>query len=138
MAASGASESRSTYFRQTHPVFMAAVIFGLLYHGWAVFAPESFPYDFLGSVGTFTKYLVESHKIYVNIGYAIVWLIHIAEAIFCFKLCQDKGITDLPTQLRWAVQTLFFGMASFFLLLIYNPSEEESTKEGVDRVKKRN
>lgn len=35
---------------------------------WVVFSPETFPYEYLGSVGTYTKYLADNHKIYVDIG----------------------------------------------------------------------
>ncbi|XP_048362574.1 transmembrane protein 254-like [Sphaerodactylus townsendi] len=138
MTSSETSESPSTYFRLTHPIFMAAVAFGLVYHGWTVFSPETFPYDYLGPIGTFTNYLVTNHKIYVDIGYAIVWLIHIAEALYSIKLCRDKGITDPLTQFQWVVQTFCFGLTSFFHLLIYDPPKETSTGEGHDRNKKRN
>ncbi|KAL8186760.1 UNVERIFIED_CONTAM: hypothetical protein K2H54_007649, partial [Gekko kuhli] len=105
---------------------------------WVVFSPATFPYDFLGPVGTFTRYLVEHHKIFVDIGYAIVWLIHIAEALYCLKLCRDKGITDMATQVRWVVQTFCFGLTSFFLLLIYAPPKEQDSSEGLKRNKKGN
>ncbi|XP_015279041.1 PREDICTED: transmembrane protein 254-like [Gekko japonicus] len=127
----------SAYFKQTHPVFMAAVAFGLVYHGWVVFSAETFPYDFLGPIGTFTRYLAENHKIFVDIGYAIVWLIHVGEALYCLKLCRDKGITDPLTQFRWVAQTFCFGLTSFFLLLIYTPPKEEDGASGrLDRKKK--
>ncbi|XP_060096749.1 transmembrane protein 254-like [Heteronotia binoei] len=117
---------------------MAAVAFCLAYHGWTVFSPETFPYDFLGPVGTFTKFLVEHHKIYVDIAYAIVWLIHIVEALYCIKLCRDKGITDRSTQFQWVIQTFCFGGTSIIYLLLYTPPKEENTKEGLDRKKKKN
>nr|XP_056706279.1 transmembrane protein 254-like [Euleptes europaea] len=138
MASSEAPERPSTYFRRTHPIFKAAVVFGLIYHGWVVFSPGTFPYDFLGPAGTFTSYLVENHKIYVDIGYAIVWLIHIVEALYCIKLCRDKGITDPSTQLRWVIQTFCFGLTSFFHLLIYDPPKETNTTEGLHPKKKKN
>nr|XP_056706321.1 transmembrane protein 254-like [Euleptes europaea] len=100
---------------------MAAVVFGLVYHGWLVFSPATFPYYYLGPVGTFTNSMVQKHKLYIDIGYGIVWLIHIVEALYCIKLCRDKGITDPLTQFWWFLQTFCFGLTSFYLLLHYKP-----------------
>ncbi|KAH0624320.1 hypothetical protein JD844_031682 [Phrynosoma platyrhinos] len=91
---------------------------------WAVFAPATIPYDNLGPLGTFTKYLVENHNTALKIGYLISWLIHIGEALYSYKLCKKKGITNRLTQLLWFLQTLAFGGFSLYYLQIYKPSRK--------------
>ncbi|XP_054839747.1 transmembrane protein 254 [Eublepharis macularius] len=117
--------SHTTYFQRTHWAWMAAIIVGLTYYGWVVFSPETMPHDYLGPLGTFTKYLVENHKLYLDVGYAATWAVHVLEAIYAVKLCWDKGITDLSTQFWWGVQTFLFGFASIMHLLLYEPPKDK-------------
>ncbi|XP_060096748.1 transmembrane protein 254-like [Heteronotia binoei] len=114
----------SAFFRRSRPLWMALVAAGMGYYGWAVFSPKTIPYDSLGPLGTFTSYLVENHKVWLNVGYGISWLIHVVETVYALKLCRDKGITDGSTQLRWAIQTFLFGIASLSHLLNYDPLKE--------------
>ncbi|XP_015279072.1 PREDICTED: transmembrane protein 254-like [Gekko japonicus] len=118
------SSGSSTYFRRTRPAWMLLVAAGLGYYGWAVFSPATVPYDSLGPLGTFTRYLVENHKASLNVGYAVAWIVHVAETIYALKLCRDKGITDASTQFQWAVQTFLFGITSLTHLLNYDPLKE--------------
>ncbi|XP_044276043.1 transmembrane protein 254 [Varanus komodoensis] len=113
-----------TYFRRADLLWMAVIGVGLLYYSWVVFAPSTVPYGLLGPFGSATKYLLKHHKIWLQVGYVVTWLIHIGEALYSLKLCKAKGITDKATQLRWFVQTFFFGMASFHLLLFYKPQRK--------------
>ncbi|KAL8186758.1 UNVERIFIED_CONTAM: hypothetical protein K2H54_007540 [Gekko kuhli] len=116
------SKSRSsTYFRAVSPAWFVLIAAGLGYYAWAVFSPATIPYDSLGPLGTFTRYLVENHKASLNVGYAVAWLIHVAETIYALKLCRDKGITDRSTQFRWAAQTFIVGVVSLTRLLTYDP-----------------
>ncbi|XP_032087421.1 transmembrane protein 254 [Thamnophis elegans] len=128
MASRSASAARShnsaTYFRRTRPFFMAVIAGGMLYYGCAVFAPSIIPYDGLGPLGRFTKYLQENHKPVFHAGYGVAWLIHIGEACLSIWLCNMKGITERKTQLKWFVQTLLFGIASLNFLLVYKPPKK--------------
>uniref|UniRef100_A0A8C6X419 Transmembrane protein 254 n=1 Tax=Naja naja TaxID=35670 RepID=A0A8C6X419_NAJNA len=87
----------------------------------AVLAPSIIPYDGLGPLGRFTRYLQENHRTVFHGGYAVAWLIHVGEA--CLSICK-KGITDSKTQLLWFVQTLFFGAASLYFLVAYKPPKK--------------
>nr|XP_020658178.1 transmembrane protein 254-like [Pogona vitticeps] len=91
---------------------------------WAVFAPTTIPYNCLGSLGSFTKSLVENHSLLLKTGYLIAWLIHIGEAFYALKLCKEKGITDGHIQFLWFVQTFAFGIASLSYLLSYTPQKK--------------
>ncbi|XP_077206991.1 transmembrane protein 254-like isoform X2 [Paroedura picta] len=92
------------HFRRVRPAWAALVAASLGYYSWAVFSPATIPYGYLGPLGTFTSYLVENHKTFLNIG--------------------DKGISDGRTQIRWAIQTFLFGICSLIHLLNYDPLEE--------------
>ncbi|XP_033004625.1 transmembrane protein 254 [Lacerta agilis] len=118
------AEPRADYFQRSKPFWMVAILAGMSYYGWAVLSPSTIPYDYLGPLGTFTKYLVENHKPVFNMGYLTAWLIHIGEALYALKLCKMKGITDPSIQFRWFVQTFFFGIASLSYLLAYNPQKK--------------
>ncbi|XP_015279020.1 PREDICTED: transmembrane protein 254-like [Gekko japonicus] len=121
---SSGSSGSSTYFRRVSPAWMLLVAAGLTYVGWAVFSPATIPYDSLGPLGTFTRCLVENHKALLNVGYAVAWIVHVAETIYALKLCRDKGITDPSTQFWWAAQTFLVGVASLIHLLNYDPLKE--------------
>ncbi|XP_077206990.1 transmembrane protein 254-like isoform X1 [Paroedura picta] len=112
------------HFRRVRPAWAALVAASLGYYSWAVFSPATIPYGYLGPLGTFTSYLVENHKTFLNIGYVITWLIHIVETLYALRLCRDKGISDGRTQIRWAIQTFLFGICSLIHLLNYDPLEE--------------
>ncbi|NXI30021.1 TM254 protein, partial [Sterrhoptilus dennistouni] len=92
---------------------------------WVALLPSTIPYNYLGLFGTFLNYLVEHHHKWVYLGFWVSWLIHIVEALCCVKLCQAKGITDPAVQFQWFVQTLFFGYASFGLLVSYKPAAKK-------------
>uniref|UniRef100_A0ABM5G0G0 Transmembrane protein 254 n=1 Tax=Pogona vitticeps TaxID=103695 RepID=A0ABM5G0G0_9SAUR len=120
----GGSPSAPDYFRRTKPFWMAVIVAGMTYYGWAVFAPTTIPYNCLGSLGSFTKSLVENHSLLLKTGYLIAWLIHIGEAFYALKLCKEKGITDGHIQFLWFVQTFAFGIASLSYLLSYTPQKK--------------
>uniref|UniRef100_A0A8C5SJS2 Transmembrane protein 254 n=1 Tax=Laticauda laticaudata TaxID=8630 RepID=A0A8C5SJS2_LATLA len=90
----------------------------------AVLAPLTIPYDSLGPLGRFTRYLQENHRTVFHGGYAVTWLIHIGEACLSIWLCNKKGITESKTQLMWFVQTLLFGFASLYFLVVYKPPKK--------------
>ncbi|XP_034279337.1 transmembrane protein 254 isoform X2 [Pantherophis guttatus] len=128
MASRSASASRShdpaTYFRRTRPFLAMVIVGGMLYYGCAVLAPSRIPYDGLGPLGRFTRYLQENHKPVFHVGYAVIWLLHIGEACLSIWLCNKKGITESKTQLRWFVQTLLCGLFSLYFLLVYKPPKK--------------
>ncbi|XP_078247170.1 transmembrane protein 254 isoform X2 [Pogona vitticeps] len=100
----GGSPSAPDYFRRTKPFWMAVIVAGMTYYGWAVFAPTTIPYNCLGSLGSFTKSLVENHSLLLKTG--------------------EKGITDGHIQFLWFVQTFAFGIASLSYLLSYTPQKK--------------
>ncbi|XP_063163773.1 transmembrane protein 254 [Candoia aspera] len=114
-------EAPATYFRTVRPFWMVLIAAGMIYYGWAVFAPSTIHYDILGPLGKLTKYLQETHKTLFKAGYAISWLIHIGEAFLSLWVCNIKGVTDNMTRLWWFTQTLLFGSASLYWLLVYKP-----------------
>ncbi|XP_015682613.1 transmembrane protein 254 [Protobothrops mucrosquamatus] len=128
MACQSASAARSdnpaTYFRRTRPFFVVVIVAAMLYYGCAIFAPSIIPYDGLGPLGRFTKYLQENHKTLFHVVYLVSWLLHIGEAFLSIWLCNKKGITDSKTQLCWFIQTLLCGIMSFYFLLVYKPQKK--------------
>uniref|UniRef100_A0A8D0BC48 Transmembrane protein 254 n=1 Tax=Salvator merianae TaxID=96440 RepID=A0A8D0BC48_SALMN len=125
VSASGDGSQRAdTYFHLTRPFWMLLILFGMSYYGWAVFSPSTIPYKRIGPLGTFTKFLLENHETAFQIGYLIAWLIHIGEALYAYKLCKSKDITDSSTLTKWVLQTLLFGIASLYYLLIYKPQKK--------------
>lgn len=124
-AASARSEDPTTYFRYTKLHWMVLITTGMALYSWAIFSPQTFPYTFLGPIGTMVKYMVDNHLTLFKIGYYGSWVIHVAEAFISFKIFEAKGITDPVAQLKWFVQTIFFGFGSFGLLLAYNPQKKK-------------
>ncbi|KAM6443715.1 transmembrane protein 254-like [Liasis olivaceus] len=114
----------AAYFRTVRPFWMGLIAAGMLYYGWAVFAPSTIPYDVLGPLGRFTKYLQENHRTAFHAGYLLAWVVHTGEAFLSLWVCKIKGITDSRTQLQWFTQTLFFGIASLYFLLAYKPQRK--------------
>ncbi|XP_003227588.1 transmembrane protein 254 [Anolis carolinensis] len=121
-----ATRDPSTYFRRPKGYVMLLIAAGMGYYSWAFFAPASIPYDSLGPLGTFTKFLVEKHNAPFKMGYFISWAIHLGEALYALKLCTNKGVTDSITRLLWFVQTFAFGMFSLYHLLTYKPLRKAS------------
>ncbi|XP_074089065.1 transmembrane protein 254 isoform X2 [Macrotis lagotis] len=115
------SQPAGVYFRRGHPAGMAITALGLGYFAWVVFWPQSIPYQKLGSLGLFTRYLVDNHLELMYYGYWVAWLIHVGEAIYALILCNKKGITNGRARLLWFLQTFLFGIASLSILIAYKP-----------------
>ncbi|XP_068255957.1 transmembrane protein 254 isoform X2 [Nyctibius grandis] len=98
---------------------------GVQHPWWVALWPSTIPYSSLGIFGSFLNYFVENYHKWVCYGFCITWLIHLVEAFYSVKLCESKGITDPAIQFQWFVQTLFFGYASFGLLVCYKPSAKK-------------
>ncbi|XP_020658199.2 transmembrane protein 254 [Pogona vitticeps] len=113
------SQSPSNYFRRIHPLLIALSVLIILYANWIVFLPATIPYDCLGVLGTFSKYLVENYYKLLKTGYWLSVVSLLVEGLYAVKLCREKGITDVSTQLQWFVQTLLLGAPSLFYLLRY-------------------
>ncbi|XP_044880257.1 transmembrane protein 254 isoform X2 [Mauremys mutica] len=97
------------YFRCTSRFWMGVIAVCIGYFAWTVFLPSTIPYENLGQLGHFTKYLVDNHPKLLYNGFWLAWGIHIAEALYSIKLCKIKGITDSSVQRRWFIQTFLFG-----------------------------
>ncbi|XP_039623935.1 transmembrane protein 254 isoform X2 [Polypterus senegalus] len=113
--------SKERYFKNTHWYWMVLIIFlcGML--TWTVFWPQDVPYERLGPVGAFSKYMVEHHYTLIYRGWWVAWAIHIAEALYSLKVCREKGINNKAICGLWFLQTFLFGIASLSLLLQYKP-----------------
>ncbi|XP_041031992.1 transmembrane protein 254 isoform X1 [Carcharodon carcharias] len=115
----------STYFRRTSLFWISVITGSFGYYTLLMFWPQSVPYKSLGPWGSFSKYLVDNYHPYLYIGYWLVWVLHLAEALYSVKLCSDKGITNINVQLKWAFQTFLFGITSLWHLLSYEPQQKE-------------
>ncbi|KAJ7324388.1 hypothetical protein JRQ81_017408 [Phrynocephalus forsythii] len=100
MAAPAATKEGSNYFRRTTPFWMVVILAGMGYYGWVVFAPTTIPYNWLGPLGHFTKYLVENHSLLLKNGYLLAWLVHIGEALYALKICKRPHADCIPTELQ--------------------------------------
>ncbi|KAI5107899.1 transmembrane protein 254 [Silurus meridionalis] len=114
-----AKSDGSSYFRRASLFWIVTVTLSMSYYTWAVFWPQKLPYDTLGPLGAFTKYLVKEYHSFMYKGWWLAWAVHLCEALVALKVCSDKGIDSPSTRLLWFVQTLLFGFASLALLLKY-------------------
>ncbi|XP_060049862.1 transmembrane protein 254 isoform X3 [Erinaceus europaeus] len=95
------------YFRRARPLPSLFTVLALGYLALAVFWPHSIPYQSLGPLGFFTKYLVDHHHTLLHRGY--------------------KGITNVRARLLWFLQTFVFGIASLSILIAYRPKRHKQT-----------
>ncbi|XP_001369486.1 transmembrane protein 254 isoform X2 [Monodelphis domestica] len=116
-----AAGSGAAYFRRGSLFWFLVIVVSLGYYTWVVFWPQSIPYQKLGPLGLFTKYLVDNHLVLIRNGYWFAWLVHVAESIYAMILCAKKGITNGQARLLWFLQTFFFGFASLSILIAYKP-----------------
>ncbi|XP_016048305.1 transmembrane protein 254 isoform X1 [Erinaceus europaeus] len=115
------------YFRRARPLPSLFTVLALGYLALAVFWPHSIPYQSLGPLGFFTKYLVDHHHTLLHRGYWLAWLIHVGEALYAMVLCKYKGITNVRARLLWFLQTFVFGIASLSILIAYRPKRHKQT-----------
>ncbi|XP_074089066.1 transmembrane protein 254 isoform X3 [Macrotis lagotis] len=111
----------AAYFRRSRLCWCGLILGSFGYYTWVVFWPQSIPYQKLGSLGLFTRYLVDNHLELMYYGYWVAWLIHVGEAIYALILCNKKGITNGRARLLWFLQTFLFGIASLSILIAYKP-----------------
>ncbi|CAM4705052.1 unnamed protein product [Lepidochelys kempii] len=76
------------YFRCASRFWIGVIAVSIGYFAWAVFLPSTIPYENLGQLGHFTKYLVDNHPKLLYNGFWLAWGIHIAEALYSIKLCK--------------------------------------------------
>ncbi|XP_006837504.1 PREDICTED: transmembrane protein 254-like [Chrysochloris asiatica] len=124
---SEAARSATSYFRTARPLPSLVTALGLGYFTWAVFWPESIPYQSLGPLGPFTQYLVDHHQTLMRNGYWLAWLIHVGESLYAMVLCKSKGITNGRARLLWFTQTFLFGIASLSILIAYKPKRQKQS-----------
>ncbi|XP_040603791.1 transmembrane protein 254 isoform X2 [Mesocricetus auratus] len=113
------------YFRRGNLLWLTVVTVSLSYYTWVVFWPQSIPYQSLGPLGPFTKYLVDHHHTLLRNGYWLAWLIHVGESLYALVLCKYKGITACKARLLWFLQTFLFGLASLSILIAYRPKRQK-------------
>ncbi|KAK9541948.1 hypothetical protein VZT92_001959 [Zoarces viviparus] len=109
------------YFKRTSTFWIVSVILGMGYFTCIVFAPETIPFQHLGSFGSFCRHLVDNYAGLMYKGWWAAWAIHVYEAYLALRMCSTKGISDTTTRCLWFVQTFLFGFASLGLLLKYDP-----------------
>ncbi|XP_029465345.1 transmembrane protein 254 [Rhinatrema bivittatum] len=113
----------NTYFRRPSLFWMTVITLSMGFFMWTVFWPTQIPFQHLGPAGSLIKYLVDYHYKWLYWGFWTACGIHVAEALYSFRLCNAKGITDNQAQVQWVLQTMLFGMASLFLLQSYKPEK---------------
>uniref|UniRef100_A0A3Q4AZY2 Transmembrane protein 254 n=1 Tax=Mola mola TaxID=94237 RepID=A0A3Q4AZY2_MOLML len=109
------------FFQRTSLFWIVSVTLGVGHYTWIVFAPESFPFQYLGPYGTFCRYLLDNHADFLYKGWWVAFAIHFFEGLYSLKLCSDKGITSVATRCLWFVQSFLFGILSLRLLLKHDP-----------------
>ncbi|XP_071986005.1 transmembrane protein 254 [Engystomops pustulosus] len=114
----------ASFFRRAGVHWMALITLAMGFFTWTVFWPTLVPYEQLGPLGSLAQYMVKNHYSVLYNGYWIAWAIHAAEALYSFRLCSTKGISDPGARMLWLTQTFLFGIASLSLLLAYKPGKK--------------
>lgn len=115
----------ASYFQRGSLFWFTVIAVSFSYYTWVVFWPQRIPYQSLGPLGPFTKYLVDHYHTLLRNGYWLAWLVHVGESLYALVLCRRKGITDSQAQLLWFLQTFLFGVASLSILLAYRPKRQK-------------
>ncbi|XP_036193153.1 transmembrane protein 254 isoform X2 [Myotis myotis] len=140
----GKAAGDEAYFQRGSLFWFTVITLSFGYYTWAVFWPQSIPYQSLGPLGPFTQYLVDHHHALLRNGfhpqititlnladfcsrYWLAWLIHVGESLYAMVLCKSKGITNGQAQLLWFLQTFLFGIASLSILIAYRPKRQKQT-----------
>merc|ERR1712131_54467 len=97
------------------------------YFTCVVFVPEQVPYENLGPLGSFSKYMANNHHGWLLKGYWAAWAIHVMEASIAMRVCREKGVTGTVTRCLWFIQTMLFGFASLGLLIKYKPDRPNNS-----------
>ncbi|XP_048205617.1 transmembrane protein 254-like [Perognathus longimembris pacificus] len=119
--------SDAAYFRRGSLFWFTVITVSFSYFTWVVLWPQTIPYQSLGLLGSFTRYLVDHHHTLLHSGFWLAWLIHVGESLYAMVWCRSKGITDSWTQLLWFLQTFLFGIASLSILIAYRPKHQKRT-----------
>ncbi|KAJ1142346.1 hypothetical protein NDU88_008672 [Pleurodeles waltl] len=120
--------SESAYFRRAGLFWMVLISSSMSFFALTVFWPEHVPYQHLGPLGSFVKYLVRNHYPWLYYGFWAAWAVHVLESLYAIRLCSMKGITNGWVCAKWLIQTLLFGIASLSLLLAYKPGQQKKHK----------
>ncbi|XP_004680760.1 PREDICTED: transmembrane protein 254 [Condylura cristata] len=123
----GKAAGNEAYFQRCNLFWCAVITLSFGYYTWVVFWPQSVPYQSLGPLGPFTRYLVDHHHSLLHNGFWLAWLIHVGESSYAMVLCKYKGITNGWAQLCWILQTFLFGIASLSILIAYRPKRQKQT-----------
>ncbi|XP_006837505.1 PREDICTED: transmembrane protein 254-like [Chrysochloris asiatica] len=123
----GKAAGEAAYFQRGSLFWFTLITFSMGFYTWAVFWPESIPYQNLGPLGPFTQYLVDHHQTLLRNGYWLAWLIHVGESLYAMVLCKSKGITNGRARLLWFTQTFVFGIASLSILIAYKPKRQKQS-----------
>ncbi|KAM9803723.1 transmembrane protein 254-like [Neosynchiropus ocellatus] len=116
-----AQTGKNDYFKRTSLFWIIAVTLAVGHFTVIVFAPELFPFAYLGPYGTFCQYLQENHSNALYNVWLLALAIHVAEALISQVLCSNKGITSPTARFLWFFQSFLFGICSLGLLIKYDP-----------------
>ncbi|XP_072439204.1 transmembrane protein 254 isoform X3 [Chiloscyllium punctatum] len=90
------------YFRRISLFWIACITLSFGYYTLLMFWPQSIPYQSLGPLGIFSKYLMDNYYTHLYFGYWLAWGLHLAEALYSIKVCRPKRKQE--TTLRIQVQ----------------------------------
>ncbi|XP_069467133.1 transmembrane protein 254 [Ambystoma mexicanum] len=122
------ARSDCAYFRRSSLLWMVLISLSMGFFALTVFWPQHVPYQQLGPIGPFVRYLVQNHHPWLYFGFWTSWAIHVMEAVYTIRLCSVKGITDTRARSLWIVQSFLFGIASVSLLLAFKPGQQQKKK----------
>ncbi|XP_072439205.1 transmembrane protein 254 isoform X4 [Chiloscyllium punctatum] len=75
------------YFRRISLFWIACITLSFGYYTLLMFWPQSIPYQSLGPLGIFSKYLMDNYYTHLYFGYWLAWGLHLAEALYSIKVC---------------------------------------------------
>ena len=80
--------------------------------------PYAIPFNYLGSFGDLTYYLISNYRFLLLIIFWSTLIAHIYEAFVARRICQQLNIDQESTYL-WIIQTFILGLPSLLILKNY-------------------
>jgi hypothetical protein len=80
--------------------------------------PYAIPFDYLGSFGEYTYYVISNYRLLLFLILWSTFLAHIYEAFVARRICQQLNIDQESTYL-WMIQTFILGMFDRLDLFIF-------------------
>jgi len=99
------------FFQAANPLWYILCDGGLLKLAIVTFWPNVMPYEYLGLLGRFVKYLAYNHHLLLVWTFSIAIFLHVFEAIVAWRICKKLNM-DFNNTRRWFIQTLLLGYVS--------------------------